>query len=87
MFIFYVCSRLKNVKSIDKKDLISFFQELRLYYGKDFLNNIEILHEVEKIFENNNISKLDIKRMYRYLDKNVKKDVIVEDDSMSEEDE
>lgn len=87
MFIFYVCSRLKNVKSIDKKDLISFFQELRLYCREDFLNNIDILHEVEKIFENNNISKLDIKRMYRYLDKNVKKDVIVEDDSMSEEDE
>jgi len=83
LFIYNLCQEL----DMDKKDLISFFQELRLYYGKDFLNNIEMLHEVEKIFENHNISKLDIKRMYRYLDKNVKKDIVVEDDSMSEEDE
>jgi DNA-directed RNA polymerase beta subunit len=30
------------------------------------------LNEIEKIFENESISKLDIKRMYRYLDRNVK---------------
>jgi hypothetical protein len=59
---------------MDKKDLIAFFQEMRLFYGKDFYNNVETLNIVEKLFENYNISKLDIKRMYRYLDKNVKKD-------------
>jgi hypothetical protein len=29
---------------------------------------------LEKVFEHTNISKLDIRRMYRYLDKNIKKD-------------
>lgn len=83
LFIYNLCQEL----DMDKKDLISFFQELRLYYGKDFLNNVETLHSVERLFENHNISKLDIKRMYRYLDKNVKKDVALEEDSVSEEDE
>jgi hypothetical protein len=32
-----------------------------------------LLNEVEKIFNDTKISKLDIKRVYRYLDKNVKK--------------
>jgi hypothetical protein len=59
---------------MDRKDLISFFQEMRLFYGVDFYNQPEILGQVAKLFENHDISKLDIKRMYRYLDKNVKKD-------------
>jgi DNA polymerase III delta prime subunit len=47
--------------------------------------------QMEQIFENCEISKLDIRRMYRYLDKNVKKDAIVlsmenEDDDDTEED-
>jgi len=66
--------------------LIAFFQELRLFYGKEFYNIPDKLNEVEQIFENYNINKLDIKRMYRYLDKNVKKDsVVIEDEEVSEE--
>ena len=34
---------------------------------------------IEKIFETYDINKLDIKRMYRYLDKNVKKEVAIDD--------
>ena len=56
--------------------LVAFFQELRLYFESDFSNNQELLAEIEILFENYNIGKLDIKRMYRYLDKNIKKDVI-----------
>jgi len=37
------------------------------------------LNSVEKVFETYDINKLDIKRIYRYLDKNVKKDVVVDD--------
>jgi hypothetical protein len=59
---------------MDKKDLIAFFQELRLFYGNDFYNQADVLSQVETLFENYNITKLDIKRIYRYLDKNVKKD-------------
>lgn len=77
LFIFNLCQEL----DMDKKDLIAFFQELRLFYGKEFYNQPDLLLTVEQLFENYNISKLDIKRMYRYLDKNVKKDTgAVEED-------
>jgi len=69
-FIYSMCQEL----DMDKKDLVSFFIELRIIYGKEFHNNTERLGVVEKLFENYNIGKLDIKRIYRYLDKNVKKE-------------
>jgi DNA polymerase III delta prime subunit len=81
LFIYSLCQEL----DMDKKDLISFFQELRLFYGKDFLSQTEKLNTVEKIFENYNIDKLDIKRIYRYLDKNVKKDIVYEEESDNDE--
>ena len=75
VFIYGICQQL----DMDKKDIISFFQELRLYFGKNFYDSSD-LGEIEKIFEGYNISKLDIKRMYRYLDKNVKKEDIIDAD-------
>ena len=79
LFIYNLCQELH----MDKKDLIALFQELRLFFGSQFYQKNERLSEIESIFENYNISKLDIKRIYRYLDKNVKKDVSIteEDDS------
>ena len=44
------------------------FQEIRLMMKNSDTNN------VEEIFEKYNINKLDIQRMYRYMDKSVKKD-------------
>ena len=38
----------------------------------------EELTKIEKIFQDMNITKLDIKRIYRYLDKNVQKDEVIE---------
>jgi hypothetical protein len=67
---------------VDKKDLFSLFQELRIFYSDkklDVVNDINVLNLVEKVFETYDINKLDIKRMYRYLDKNVKKDVVIDD--------
>jgi hypothetical protein len=81
LFIYSLSQELE----MDKKDLFTMFQELRLFYGADFCNN-EKLNEVEKIFENYNITKLDIKRMYRYLDKNVKKDILNTDDLLEDND-
>ena len=72
---------------MDKKDLITFFQELRLFYCKDLCKTPEVLNDVEKIFENYSINKLDIKRMYRYLDKNVKKESTIADEELSDDDE
>jgi len=77
-FIYDMCQKL----DMDKKDLLSLFQELRIFYLSkklDVVNDINVLNTVEKMFETYDINKLDIKRMYRYLDKNVKKDVVIDD--------
>jgi SpoVK/Ycf46/Vps4 family AAA+-type ATPase len=70
LFIYNLSQEL----DLDKKDLLALFQELRLFYGGDFVNQLDKMNSVEKLFEDYDITKLDIKRMYRYLDKNVKKD-------------
>jgi hypothetical protein len=70
LFIFSLCQTL----DMDRKDLVAFFQEMRLFYGANEQN--DKLNELEKVFENENVNKLDIKRMYRYLDRNVKNNVI-----------
>ena len=72
LFIYNLCQELE----MDKKDVVAFFQELRLYFDSDFSNNQDLILEMESLFENYNIGKLDIKRMYRYLDKNIKKDIV-----------
>jgi hypothetical protein len=81
LFIYNLCQEL----DLDKKDLTTMFQELRLYKGCDFSNQTDKLIEVEKMLENYNITRLDIKRMYRYLDKNVKKDTAVDEIDDDEE--
>ena len=71
LFLYMLCQTL----DMDKKDAVAFFQELRIFYGGNgFLNKIELINDAEKIFEDLKIGKLDIKRIYRYLDKNVKKE-------------
>ena len=66
MFIYGLCQEL----DIDKSELIFMFQEIRL-----MMNNEET-NDIGKVFENYNINKLDIQRMYRYMDKSVKKDML-----------
>ena len=71
LFLYMLCQTL----DMDKKDVVAFFQELRIYYGGNaLLNRADLLNDAEKIFEDTKIGKLDIKRIYRYLDKNVKKE-------------
>lgn len=79
-FIYGMCLDL----DMDRKDVISFFQELRTFYGNNFQSQADVLNQVEGLFENHNISKLDIKRMYRYLDKNVKKTVADDESTLDE---
>jgi dephospho-CoA kinase len=84
LFIYNLSQEL----DMDKKDLMAFFQELRLHYGENFCNQVDKMTELLKLFENYNISKLDIKRIYRYLDKNVKKDIVTTiDEDLDEESE
>jgi hypothetical protein len=77
LFIF----SLTQLLDMNKNDLVAFFQELRLFYGTNFYNESDKMNEAEKLFETYGINKLDIKRMYRYLDKNVKKETIDEDET------
>uniref|UniRef100_A0A6C0I309 AAA+ ATPase domain-containing protein n=1 Tax=viral metagenome TaxID=1070528 RepID=A0A6C0I309_9ZZZZ len=73
-FIYSLCQEL----DMDKKDLVALFQEMRLYYGD--------ADKIYEVFDNHSITKLDMKRMYRYLDKNVKKESEDALDELDEED-
>jgi hypothetical protein len=70
LFIYNLSQEL----DLDKKDILALFQELRLYEGEDFMDRAEKMAVIEQLFEQYKITKLDIKRIYRYVDKNVKKD-------------
>ena len=63
IFIQDLCQQL----GMDKKDLFAFFLDLKNKYE---YNDISLL------FENYEISKLDINRIYRYLDKYMKEDAV-----------
>jgi hypothetical protein len=79
LFVYGLC----QILDMDKKDLVAFFQELRLYFGVNFMNKTDKMALVEKVFENYQINKLDVKRIFRYLDRNVKTDVV---DGIDEDD-
>ena len=49
---------------MDKKDLFGYFIELKNNYNDD--------NKILSLFENYDISKLDINRIYRYLEKYMK---------------
>lgn len=80
MFVYMLCQEL----DMDKKDMMVLFQELRMFYGDNFLLKNEKINDAEKIFSDTKITKLDIKRIYRYLDKNVKKDNVCIEESDDE---
>lgn len=61
LFLYNMCQQL----SLDKKDMILFFYEMRIKFGKN-------MEEIFKNINTANITILDIKRIYRYLDKNIK---------------
>jgi hypothetical protein len=61
LFIQELCQKL----SLDKKDTFSFFLDLRLKHKDE---------EIYTMFESYDINKLDINRIYRYLDKYTNKE-------------
>ena len=75
VFLINLCQNL----DLDKKDMLAMFQELRLFKGKEFYEKNDVLNAVEKMFQDTNITKLDIKRVYRFLDKNAKKEAILDE--------
>lgn len=75
LFLYNLCETL----SLDKKDLLCMFEELRMFKNVPNIYKNDTLIQIEKWFEDYEISKLEIRRMYRYLDKNEKKESV--DDS------
>ena len=72
LFIQNLCQML----GMDKKDLFSFFLDIKDKYDDN---------EVMALFENYEITKLDINRIYRYLDKYTKIDAVDMDECIVEE--
>jgi DNA polymerase III delta prime subunit len=73
LFIYNMSQQL----NMDKKDLIACFQELRMQFENNNTQTAENMLQIENIFENYNITKLDVRRMYRFLDKNIKKEAVI----------
>ena len=75
---------LSQELDLDKKDLLTMFQELRIYneYLEKKTGSQKNLYD--ETFENYEITKLDIRRIYRYLDKNIKRENL--DDELDEVD-
>ena len=71
IFIQNLCQQL----CMDRKDLFAFFLEIKHYSDIEFTT----------LFENYEISKLDINRIYRYLDKYTKETDIEEDEVVDDD--
>jgi DNA polymerase III delta prime subunit len=74
IFIQNLCQEL----SMDKNDMFTFF----LYLKNKYTDN-----EIATLFENHDISKLDINRIYRYLEKYTKENARETEDISSDDDE
>jgi len=74
LFIQKLCQNL----GMDKKDMIGFFMEIKN-------NNDDI--EIYNLLENSEINKLDIQRIYRYIEKYIKENATGTLDKKIEEEE
>jgi hypothetical protein len=72
IFIQNLCQQL----GMDRKDLFSFFLELKSKYDDN---------QLLALFENYEITKLDINRIYRYLEKYTNENVNEDEDVVCEE--
>jgi hypothetical protein len=72
IFIQNLCQEL----SMDKNDMFAFFLDLKSKHTDN---------EIILLFENYNISKLDISRIYRYLEKYTKENAPETEDVLSDE--
>ena len=75
LFIKTLCQQL----SMDQKDMFSFFMHIKTHYNED---------EIYNMLESYEITKLDINRIYRYLDKYTQKtlEVTKDDDKVIDSD-
>jgi DNA polymerase III delta prime subunit len=75
LFIKTLCQQL----SMDQKDMFSFFMHIKNHHSED---------EIYNMLENYEVTKLDINRIYRYLDKYTQKtlDITMDDDKIIDSD-
>lgn len=71
IFIQNLCQQL----CMDKKDLFAFFMNIKHYTDAEFVT----------LFENYEINKLDINRIYRYLDKYIKETDIEDEEEVDDD--
>lgn len=79
VFLQSLCQRM----NLEKKDVLCLFQELRMIFGDLFYLNSEKMKYLDVYLQKDEIELLEIKRIYRFLDKNIKKeeDISILDDS------
>lgn len=78
LFLNHLCQQL----NMEKKDVYALFQELRYTFkegDEDFSTLFEPGQSLEHLFDGYEISKLDIRRMYRFLDKVVKREQTIDE--------
>jgi Cdc6-like AAA superfamily ATPase len=75
--------------NMDKKDMITFFHDFRTQYlitdTSDILSVPSNCEHIVNMFDGYNISKLDVRRIYRFLDKTSKRDSAIITDECIEE--
>jgi DNA polymerase III delta prime subunit len=69
-FIYY----LSQMLDLDKRDILAMFVEYRLFNTYNTVDPMGDINTNIAIFDKYNISSLEIKRIYRFIDKNVKND-------------
>ena len=80
LFIYALCQKM----DLDKKDMLAFFGDTRTRFGGGAVDT-EFLSACEKKFDHRWVSRLEAKRIYRYLDKNVSSEAAMEElDEMEE---
>jgi len=77
-FIYTLCQKLH----LDQKDLNLFFNILRDIHGDAICNDGDVLANVTKTLEVYGMSKIYIKRMYRFLDVAARKDASIDEEYM-----
>jgi DNA polymerase III delta prime subunit len=76
-------SNMCNYLEMDKKDLMSCFMNMqqKLYNGQKKIFTPAVFNEIEHTINHQEIGRLDVRRMFQFLNKNLKKEtVILEDD-------
>ena len=69
-FLYY----LSQIMDLDISDLLTIFTEYRIFSNKYCINNDIFENELQEKYD---ISSLEIKRIYRFLDKNVKNENVI----------